>query len=309
MTANGIRSRIVVMDPRKLRQAGLVRLLEGWAEANNLEIVATASLEDRPVWPDCAMVVVSTGGASVLDEAPQLWIKSVKAFMSEVPVVILSDREDCGEVRAAFRAGVSGFIPTSLEPALAIEALTFLSRGGSFFPCSVLLEESQAVREETSRALREERYSPEPEQGELAVPDRQAYAISGRSQTPRPEQQEYPAARPQEPSGPERRSYSEIRRSRIRISARRSLWDSPPGGPEGNGEQQPPSLTPRQREVLERLSEGKSNKLIARDLDMTEATVKVHVRQIMRKFGAANRTQAALCAMRFASVSMVRRSR
>lgn len=55
-------------------------------------------------------------------------------------------------------------------------------------------------------------------------------------------------------------------------------------------------LTHRQHEVLDRLRLGKSNKVIARDLDMQESTVKVHVRQIMRKLGASNRTQAALLA-------------
>lgn len=55
-------------------------------------------------------------------------------------------------------------------------------------------------------------------------------------------------------------------------------------------------LTRRQVEVLERLRQGKSNKHIARELNMQESTVKVHVRQIMRKLGAANRTQAALLA-------------
>lgn len=55
-------------------------------------------------------------------------------------------------------------------------------------------------------------------------------------------------------------------------------------------------LTRRQYDVLEKLRLGKSNKHIARDLNMQESTVKVHVRQIMRKLGAANRTQAALLA-------------
>jgi DNA-binding NarL/FixJ family response regulator len=53
-------------------------------------------------------------------------------------------------------------------------------------------------------------------------------------------------------------------------------------------------LTLRQREVLACLRLGQSNKQIARELDMQEATVKVHIRQIMRKLGVANRTQAAL---------------
>lgn len=56
------------------------------------------------------------------------------------------------------------------------------------------------------------------------------------------------------------------------------------------------SLSPKQREVLRCLRGGKSNKQIARELAMRESTVKVHVRQILRKLGASNRTQAALLA-------------
>jgi DNA-binding NarL/FixJ family response regulator len=55
-------------------------------------------------------------------------------------------------------------------------------------------------------------------------------------------------------------------------------------------------LTSRQTDVLHLLRSGQSNKYIARELNMRESTVKVHVRQIMRKLGAANRTQAALFA-------------
>jgi DNA-binding CsgD family transcriptional regulator len=57
-------------------------------------------------------------------------------------------------------------------------------------------------------------------------------------------------------------------------------------------------LTSRQRDVASLLSRGLCNKLIARQLAITEATVKVHIRQIMRKLGASNRTQAALLTAR-----------
>ena len=56
------------------------------------------------------------------------------------------------------------------------------------------------------------------------------------------------------------------------------------------------ALTARQNEVLQLLREGWSHKRIALRLSMCEATVKVHVRLIMRKFGVSNRTQVALCA-------------
>jgi DNA-binding NarL/FixJ family response regulator len=54
------------------------------------------------------------------------------------------------------------------------------------------------------------------------------------------------------------------------------------------------SLTARQEAVLELLRRGDTNKVIARRLGMREGTVKVHVRQIMRKFGVTNRTQVAV---------------
>jgi DNA-binding NarL/FixJ family response regulator len=57
-------------------------------------------------------------------------------------------------------------------------------------------------------------------------------------------------------------------------------------------------LTRRQRDVLELIAEGKSNKLIAEALSMSESTVKAHVKQIIRRLNVANRTQAALLATR-----------
>ncbi|MCK0149487.1 response regulator transcription factor [Marivita sp. S6314] len=55
-------------------------------------------------------------------------------------------------------------------------------------------------------------------------------------------------------------------------------------------------LTERERQVLKGLTEGKSNKEIARDLDLSEPTIKLHVKTLYRKVGASNRTQAALIA-------------
>jgi DNA-binding NarL/FixJ family response regulator len=45
--------------------------------------------------------------------------------------------------------------------------------------------------------------------------------------------------------------------------------------------------------VLSHLKQGKANKTIAHELGMSESTVKVHVRNIMRTMGATNRTEAA----------------
>jgi DNA-binding NarL/FixJ family response regulator len=53
-------------------------------------------------------------------------------------------------------------------------------------------------------------------------------------------------------------------------------------------------FSPRQLEVLEGLRQGKPNKTIAHELNTCESTVKVHVRNIMKKLKARNRTQVVL---------------
>jgi DNA-binding NarL/FixJ family response regulator len=54
------------------------------------------------------------------------------------------------------------------------------------------------------------------------------------------------------------------------------------------------TLTPRQRGVLALLVQGKSNKAIARDLDLGEGTVKVHMAALFRSLGVRTRTAAAV---------------
>ena len=56
-------------------------------------------------------------------------------------------------------------------------------------------------------------------------------------------------------------------------------------------------LTPREREILCLLAEGQSNKLIARDLGISDGTVKLHVKAILRKLGIHSRVEAAVIAV------------
>jgi len=56
-------------------------------------------------------------------------------------------------------------------------------------------------------------------------------------------------------------------------------------------------LSPREREILVFVARGASNKEIARDLDLAESTVKIHVQHILRKLDLASRVQAAVYAV------------
>jgi len=71
------------------------------------------------------------------------------------------------------------------------------------------------------------------------------------------------------------------------LSAKRSVADRALGR----------DLTRRETEILDCLTGGASNKQIARDLGITEATVKIHMKSLIRKIGVTNRTQAALWAI------------
>lgn len=56
------------------------------------------------------------------------------------------------------------------------------------------------------------------------------------------------------------------------------------------------SLSPREQQILACIARGASNKEIARELSIAEATVKIHVQHILRKLGLASRVQAAVYA-------------
>lgn len=58
------------------------------------------------------------------------------------------------------------------------------------------------------------------------------------------------------------------------------------------------ALSPREREVLDLVARGLPNKLIARQLEISEKTVKTHLTSVFRQLGVSDRTQAALWAQR-----------
>lgn len=70
------------------------------------------------------------------------------------------------------------------------------------------------------------------------------------------------------------------------------------GEPLASGTPGPERLTRREREVLELIAAGRSNKRIALELEVSEKTVKAHVGHVLAKLGVSDRTQAALLAVR-----------
>lgn len=81
-----------------------------------------------------------------------------------------------------------------------------------------------------------------------------------------------------------------------------TAWPQPASGQGGltvpsaakNGSHSWARLSPRESDILKLITDGASNKQIARRLNLAEATVKVHVKSLMRKIEVDNRTQAAI---------------
>jgi DNA-binding NarL/FixJ family response regulator len=72
------------------------------------------------------------------------------------------------------------------------------------------------------------------------------------------------------------------------------------GAPAGGARSRADALTPREREVLAAIADGRSNREIARLLRLSEKTVKAHVSAVLAKLGVQDRTQAAVYAVRHA---------
>lgn len=283
---------LAVVDVNRLRRAGIAGLLREWAQSHDLGIEEVSpdrvlsELDGSKPW---RMVVVSIGGESLGDAGQQTFLKVLRALVPDARIVVMSDREDATEIVAAWRISCSGYLPTSMEPALALQALSFILSGGTYFPPSAM-----------------DLLQLQPERG--GSPS----SSSGRARS---------ALRPvrsphEEPSGPDEAVSRMTEELELEAATEaRSAADEPTPDLDAGDEadcdfadgdgvddeeldptatERPDGLTHRQHQVLLQLRRGQPNKVIARELGVTEGTVKVHVRQIMRKLGAANRTQAAV---------------
>lgn len=202
-------------------------------------------------------------------------VRRLGSLHPAVPVVIISDQFDAARARACIAHGARGFVPTTTPPAVAIAALTLVVSGGTYVPALALDDLPPA-----SAAL------------PVAPPQATTPAAP-----PAPVPGSTPNA-PSEPPGPESNG-EEVRRSLGAVDS---------GHGNGNGELVPLEqghpgwrrlgLTPREEDVLALLSRGHSNRQIARSLAISENTAMVHVRNLMRKLGATNRTQAVFNARR-----------
>jgi DNA-binding NarL/FixJ family response regulator len=258
---------VFIVDAMAFRRARAESFLSPWARNEQVELIslgpkeAHIKLVERS---DCDMLIYSVGAPSALEVFNEIQV--LHMLRREAALAIVSDDENPATIISAIRSGARGYFSNSMPPDLALQALSFVLRGGTYFPPAVIM---------AGRAFGGT--SPI----EFGPPD-----LAPEQTVPDPEQQN------QAPMGPDGGLYE----------PQGALFDGKsPGIQRGNGSESArpaPEFTERQYAVLACLCQGDPNKVIGRKLGMTETTVKVHVREIMRKLGVCNRTQVAIAAGR-----------
>lgn len=207
-TSDGL---VVIIDKRALERECLAR---GLVEHNpTLRVRAVGSLDELGHSEDASepsAFLVILGARKVTEQSVRADLLHFVAEVGAVPVIVVADSDEPGEILAALESGARGYIPTSVTVRVAAEATGLARAGGIFVPASCLL------------ALREVIH---------------ATANSARPLTG--------------------------------------------------------MFTVREAAVVEALRKGKANKIIAYELNLCESTVKVHIRNIMKKLKATNRTEVA----------------
>jgi DNA-binding NarL/FixJ family response regulator len=153
------RTGIALIDEFPLRRASTLNLLRThvrmglrpFGSVDEFLTQAPASAEES------CCVVVCVGGRSVAEAPMPEQLRRLTHALASTPVIVLSDREEAEEVVAAFGEGVRGYIPTHLEPCLAIEALRIVLAGGTYFPAELLIRSRRKAAPATERR-------PDPEQ-------------------------------------------------------------------------------------------------------------------------------------------------
>jgi DNA-binding NarL/FixJ family response regulator len=147
----GSESSVLVIEARPLIRDWLCRWLAG--VVCGLRIIPFTSptdLSSPQQLPEAVrLAVLSIGGAKLSDVETLQVVVSLIDRLDKNPLLVLGDREEIDEIINAIQKGVRGYIPTSLDPMEAAEAVRFVLGGGTFVPAGVVVR-SLLHRRDTS---------------------------------------------------------------------------------------------------------------------------------------------------------------
>lgn len=126
---------LVIIDSRALDRECLAHGL-----TNNSVDMTIATFSSYEQWQHqrrnrkAAVVLFNVGGQKVSDPAVGNYLKNLVADCAPAPVILLADKEEISQVVRALEHGVKGYIPTSVNVHVCVEALRLAMAGGTFVP-------------------------------------------------------------------------------------------------------------------------------------------------------------------------------
>lgn len=255
---------VFIVDAKAFRRARAESFLGPWARNEQVQLIsldpdeAHVRLVGRS---ECDMLIYFVGAPSALEIFAEIQV--LHTLRREAALAIVTDDENPATIVAAIRSGVQGYFSNSMHPNLALQALSFVLHGGTYFPPTAIT---------AARTLGGA--SPI----EAPPPDF--------TQSPRHAELQHQPSAADSVNYEQQQSLSEGKTLNLHCGSDAPVLRTAA------------ELTERQYAVLICLCQGDPNKVIGRKLGLTETTVKVHVREIMRKLGVSNRTQVAIAAGR-----------
>ena len=299
---------ILLVDDHNLFRSGVRQLLQ---RETDLQIVAEASdgLEGlkraKVLRPDVILLDLNMPGLSGLE--------TLHLLTQDVPqsqVVILTVSEEGEELAQALQAGAVGYLTKNIEADTLVTAIRKAKRGEPVISDSMTVKLVEQFRSQTAGGSPPLAGDPDAGMDALAAggasvsgstPMSGSAAVSGDASMPGGASVSGRASLSDGAGG------SPLADGRTGLSGGRmadGIMSPPPmggamaeAGSGGDGGMAPVRLTAREREIMQCLARGESNKEIARRLDVAESTVKIHVQNIMKKTGLTSRVQIAVYAV------------
>lgn len=255
----------IIVEPNLLVRKALESLIKDYPYRVVCSVGSTADIDSPSMMGDGPKLVI-LGAQSAENSITEA--VSIRKLWSDSKIVLLFEYASIADFQKLLTSEIDGFVPLFVSPETLIRTLDL-----------VMIEDVRVVLTAGTR-----RCSIQPP------------ALKDDSHPPEVETDERPSDTTEHEAMP------------ILVAGQRT-WPtvngcsaSPLNGHKGDTEWVPslrirPRLSEREAQILNGLVQGHANKVIARSCDITEATVKVHMKSILRKIQVANRTQAAVWAL------------
>jgi two-component system nitrate/nitrite response regulator NarL len=257
----GTKVSIIIIEPRSLVREALASLMAKLSYRVVCSVESTADIVGVSTIPEGRKLII-LGALSTEDAAAQA--NSVRKLWPDSKIMLLFEGASSADLQKLLIPQIDGFVP------LFVSAETLSSMLDLIITQDLrVMIVGEAKHGTTKRVQSEEPYNPEAEAGKCLSSTISDEPMSVVVHAIRPTELQANGV-----------SSGDARGAADKISSVRNL-----------------RLSEREAQILDGLVKGQPNKVIARTIDISEATVKVHMKSILRKIRVANRTQAAIWAL------------